>query len=145
MRSPRRRRLFRLVAITLALLPWLVAEVVLQVAGWPPRNELQDPFIGFDAERPLFELAEDGTRYQTAQERQVYFRPDSFPSEKSPKEFRVFVIGGSTVQGRPYASETAFSSWLRLALQEADETSSLHGGQLWWCFLRGVPPGSDCP
>jgi lysophospholipase L1-like esterase len=32
----------------------------------------------------------------------------------------VFILGGSTVQGRPYAIETAFSSWLELSLPLVD-------------------------
>ena len=31
-------------------------------------------------------------------------------------------MGGSTVQGRPFAIETAFSTWLELSLQAADES-----------------------
>ncbi len=41
-------------------------------------------------------------------------------SEKPANEFRIFCLGGSTVQGRPYAIETSFTTWLELSLQAAD-------------------------
>src|SRR5262249_61251249 len=49
-----------------------------------------------------------------------HFRPDSFAAKKSPHEFRVFCLGGSTVQGEPFEIETAFTTWLELSLQAAD-------------------------
>ena len=48
------------------------------------------------------------------------FRPDGFARENGPKEFRIFCLGGSTVQGSPFAIETAFSTWLELSLQAAE-------------------------
>ena len=41
-------------------------------------------------------------------------------ANKSRDEFRIFCLGGSTVQGRPYANETSFTTWLELSLQAAD-------------------------
>lgn len=117
-----RRRLwcFRIVAILLALIPWLIVEVTFQSLGWPSTTELEDPFIGFDSKLPLFTLDTESQRYVTADNRLVYFRPQSFPAQKKSNEIRIFVLGGSTVQGRPYEVETAFSTWLKLALETTD-------------------------
>jgi lysophospholipase L1-like esterase len=38
---------------------------------------------------------------------------------KRPDTFRIFCLGGSTVQGRPYAVETSFTTWLKLNLDAA--------------------------
>lgn len=117
-----RRRLwcFRAAAVLLAVLPWLVVETACRMVGWPPTSELEDPFIGFDSKLPLFTLDAESQQYVTAENRLVYFRPQSFSALKEDNEVRIFVLGGSTVQGRPYEVETAFSTWLKLALETAD-------------------------
>lgn len=81
-----------------------------------------DPFVGFSEVVPLFKLNDSRTRYEIARSRQVFFRPDSFRANKAPNEFRIFCFGGSTVQGRPYAIETSFTTWLELTLRAADPT-----------------------
>lgn len=52
-------------------------------------------------------------------ERLNLFRPASFASHKAAHSFRVFALGGSTTQGEPYSTETAFPQWLQLNLQAA--------------------------
>ncbi len=79
-----------------------------------------DPFVGFRSTRPLFVLNEDGTRFEIPKARQAYFRPESFAANKSANEYRVFVLGGSTVAGRPFGIETSFTTWLEIALRAAD-------------------------
>jgi lysophospholipase L1-like esterase len=86
---------------------------------------MDDPYVSFSSLRPLFVLDSTGTRLQTAAERLAYFRPQSFAATKSPETFRVFSLGGSTVQGRPYSVETSFTTWLKLN-------------------LRAARPGADC-
>ncbi len=117
-----RRRLwcFRAAAVLLAVLPWLVFETACWFVGWPSVSELEDPYIGFDSKLPLFTLDAESQQYVTAENRLVYFRPQSFSALKEDNEVRIFVLGGSTVQGRPYEVETAFSTWLKLALETAD-------------------------
>jgi lysophospholipase L1-like esterase len=110
--------LFRLFAVLLGLSPLLLLEVVFALLGWGVTTEADDPYIGFSEIRPLF--VRRGDRYEIPQSRQTYFRPQSFPAEKGPRTSRIFCLGGSTVQGRPYAVETAFSTWLALNLQAAD-------------------------
>lgn len=116
--SPGKRWLFRLLAVLLGLSPLLVCEVLFALLGWGAPTEAEDPYVGFSEIRPLF--VRRGDRYEIPKSRQTYFRPQSFPAEKAPDTFRIFCLGGSTVQGRPYAVETAFSTWLALDLEAAD-------------------------
>ncbi len=120
-RPLRARILFRLAAVALGLSPLLVAELICRANGWGRVEEASDPFVGFAAERPLFSLNEATQRFEIDRSRQAYFRPDSFAAAKGETEFRIFCLGGSTVQGRPYAIETSFTTWLELSLQTADD------------------------
>jgi hypothetical protein len=61
-------------------------------------------------------LNESGTSFETASERHFYFCPQSFSAVKKEDTFRIFCLGGSTVQGRPYSVETSFSTWLKFNL-----------------------------
>lgn len=116
----RKRYLFRLLAVVLPLVPLAVAEVGLRLAAEPAGEAVDvDPIAGLDQLRPLFVLDETSRRWFIPESRMNFFRPASFPADKPANTRRVFVLGGSTVGGRPYAPETAFSSWLRLRLQAA--------------------------
>lgn len=118
--SRRRRLLFRFVAVLLGLLPFVILELVLMAGGWGEPDLSEDPFVGFTATRPLFELNEAAGRYEIAPSRQDWFYPDSFVAEKPANGYRIFCIGDSTVAGRPFTIETAFSSWLKLFLEHHD-------------------------
>jgi lysophospholipase L1-like esterase len=109
-----------MLAVLCGLIPLLLAECVLRFAGCGLAEEISDPFVGFSAVRPLFELTSRGDRYETSPSRLSYFCRESFAAEKPLHEFRVFCLGGSTVQGRPYAIETSFTAWLELRLHDAD-------------------------
>jgi len=115
-----RKLVFRITALALGLMPLVVIELVLAGLGWGEPNWQDDPFVGFRGIRPLFVLNEARGRYEIPPARQIYFRPQSFPAAKSRGEYRAFCLGGSTVQGQPYSTETAFSTWLELALHAAD-------------------------
>jgi lysophospholipase L1-like esterase len=114
--------MFRLAAILLGLLPFLLFELVLIGIDWKQPSGVTDPFVGFTEIRPLFIL--DGNQYKISDSRQPLFRPESFAAEKAPDEFRIFCIGGSTVQGRPFAIETAFSTWLEQQLSVLDSSKN---------------------
>ncbi len=121
--SPDARRriwLFRLAAVLLGLSPFLLAELLCVLCGWGRPDYHADPFVGFRGSQPLFVLNEDEERYEIPPARQVFFRPESFAARKGANEFRIFCLGGSTVQGRPYAIETSFTTWLELSLQAAE-------------------------
>ena len=117
-RSSRLRR-FQILAVLLACTPFLLVEMTVRLFGWGLPRESYDPYLGFESVQPLFVLDQDQQRYQVAESRLDFFRPEQFSARKSPGTYRVFCLGGSTVQGRPYALETAFSSWLGLSLQAA--------------------------
>lgn len=96
---------------------------------------------------PLFVRDETGSRYVTAKSRWKYFAPDSFPAEKAPGTFRVFCIGGSTVQGRPYSIETSFPTWMKLGLAEADPGRTwevVNCGGISYATYRLVPILEEC-
>jgi lysophospholipase L1-like esterase len=120
--SRSKRWAFRASAMLLGLSPFLIAEAMLRIADWQPPTPIGDPFVDFQSIRPLF-IADDHKQMMvTAANRLEYFRPESFAIEKHEDEFRIFCVGGSTVQGRPYAIETSFTKWLELALQAADSS-----------------------
>ena len=112
--------LFRLSAVAIGLAPFLLAEATFAILDWGRPDYEQDPFVGFSAVYPLFVLNEDGTRYEIPPSRRTFFRRESFAAKKGDNEFRIFCLGGSTVQGRPFAIETSFTTWLEINLQAAD-------------------------
>ncbi len=141
-RSLRRRWLFRVVAVLLGLSPLLVSETVLRLIDWQPPGAVIDPYVGFNSVRPLFELGDDRTHWQIAANRKPLFRDDSFVADKPEAGLRVFCVGGSTVQGRPFGIETAFSTWLEINLQllQPDrEVEVINCGGVSYASYRLVP------
>ncbi len=119
--GPRKRLLFRVIAVMLGLSPLFVVECALRVLDLgAPEASANDPFVGFAGREPLFVLDKRAGRYKTATTRLKCFRPQTFAAQKAPGTFRIFCLGGSTVQGRPFAVETSFTSWLALSLRAAD-------------------------
>lgn len=111
----------RLMAMLLACLPVVLLELGLRGMDDSATQAIDyDPYVGLNQLRPLFVFNEDSDRWEIPPERYNFFRPESFSAKKPSGTRRVFVLGGSTVQGRPYATETAFSTWLRLWLESAD-------------------------
>ena len=119
-RSSRRVWTFRIAAVLLGIAPFLLFEGVCALCGWGRPDVHDDPFVGFSAVRPLFVLNDNQSRYEIPKARQTHFRPASFAAEKPGNGFRIFCLGGSTVQGRPFAVETSFTTWLEIALRSAD-------------------------
>jgi len=109
----------RVASVAVGLSPFVVLESVLWVSGVGQAVVAKDPYVGFVDVSPLFVHDTDTDRYSIPRDREL-FQPDSFPAIKAPGTSRIFCLGGSTVQGRPYGIETAFSTWLRIALEEAD-------------------------
>jgi len=141
-KSPFRALFFRAAAVLVGLAPWLAAEAVLSLLGWGQADYSADPFLGFRNVRPLFRVSDDGTRYEIDPARQAFFRPDSFALAKPPDEFRIFCLGGSTVQGRPFEIETSFTTWLELSLQAADPSRKwevINCGGVSYASFRLVP------
>ena len=112
--------LFRCAAVLLGLTPLVLLELLFYALGWGRPDVRDDPLVSFHGIRPLFVLNDAGTHYEIPPGRQAFFRPQSFTARKSDQGYRIFCLGGSTVQGRPYATETSFTSWLRIGLQAAE-------------------------
>ncbi|NND99111.1 MAG: SGNH/GDSL hydrolase family protein [Pirellulaceae bacterium] len=113
----------RLAALLLGCLPFVLLEIGMRMFVPPPavaEGIDNDPIVDLHQLRPLFVHNERADRWEIPPERYNYFRPASFPAAKSATTKRIFVLGGSTVQGRPYEHETAFSTWLKLQLQSAN-------------------------
>lgn len=111
--------IFRLLAVLIGLSPLLLAEGILRAFGVGRATDYNDPFVGFSDIHPLFVLDDDQERYHIPKSRYTHFRPESFLADKPADEFRIFVLGGSTVQGEPYVIETSFTTWLELSLRAA--------------------------
>ena len=140
--SKRKKILFRVGAIGVGLLPLVVLELILIATGWHASDAVRDPYIGFTENRPLFVENEDGTRFEIAGNRKPLFQPDSFLIKKPKDDFRIFCIGGSTVQGRPFSIETAFPKWMELSLSAADDTRrwrAINCGGVSYASYRLVP------
>lgn len=146
-RSRSRCWLFRVLAIGCGLFPFVVLELSLSIADVGRRDSTDDPFVGFAEVVSLFELTEDGTKYQIAERRRKFFAHDEFPADKAPDTFRIFCLGGSTVQGRPYSIETSFTTFLRIALEEADPETNwevVNCGGISYASYRLVPILKEC-
>ena len=117
--SRKRVLLFRCLAVCSPIVLLIVLECAFRLFGVGNPDALQDPFVGFSAVQPLF-VQQDDT-HVTAASRLDFFRKDSFAATKSANTKRIFCLGGSTVQGRPWSLDTAFPRCLQIALQQATE------------------------
>lgn len=114
----RSRWWYPLLAVVIGLVPLSLAELACYIFGWG----VPEPHLAtFENVRPLFVPDSSGEWMVVAENRLGYFRPARFDVQKALNEKRIFCLGGSTVQGRPYATETAFTTWLQLALNAAKE------------------------
>ena len=71
-----RKLLFRLAAVMIALVPFVLAEVTFAIFGWGRPDYSHDPFVGFRDVRPLFALNEEGTRYEEQYEEVYELTPE---------------------------------------------------------------------
>jgi hypothetical protein len=137
----------RALGLLIALLFLGAVEGLCRLAGWGQADPSHDPFAGFDERVPLFTVDPLTNNHVIAPERLKFFIKDSFPRHKRKGTFRIFCIGGSTVQGRPYAIETAFSSWLRLSLSAAypnKQWEVVNCGGVSYASYRLVPILAEC-
>jgi len=116
----RRRWAFRLAAVAVGLLPFVVLEAALRVLDVGRPTEYLDPYVGFSNLHPQFQLDEDAGKYKTTLSREMFFGRQEFPARKPRNGFRGFVLGGSTVRGRPYTTESAFAKWVEVELAAGD-------------------------
>ena len=142
-----RRWLFRLASVFCGLSLFAAFELFCRAADWGRAETVQDPFVEFTSIRPLFELTAEGRTYHTSPARRGFFREVSFAAKKPPGEFRVFVFGGSTVQGNPFSIETSFPTYLQIALEHADPDHSwkvVNCGGVSYASYRLLPVLQEC-
>ena len=158
MQANRRFRIwwFRVAAVLLGLSVFVAVEAVCVLCDVAEPKLDDDPFVGFSAVYPLFELDEsasqsaeqaDAARYVIPQTRRKFFAAESFPATKSKNTFRVFCLGGSTVQGRPFSKQTSFTTWLQLSLQAADPHRNwevINCGGVSYASYRLIPILQEC-
>ena len=143
-KRPARRRafLFHLVAVLVVLSPLAMVEIIARLCVPAPPVNPEDPYVSFTGLRPLFVLDSTGMCFETAKERFAAFRRQSFAAAKGPQTFRIFCLGGSTVQGHPYSVETSFPTWLTLSLRAArpaTEWEIVNCGGVSYASYRLVP------
>lgn len=120
MKADKKKWTFRALAVVVGLTPFLIAESVLRLLDLPERAVAADPYVDLHNLRPLLEPDPDNQSYvRIAEERLHLFRPLSFPVEKPEKVLRIVALGGSTTQGEPFSTETAFPKWCGLSLEAA--------------------------
>jgi lysophospholipase L1-like esterase len=133
---------FRVAAVLLGLLPLSAVELALRGLDLGRATESNDPFVGFSDIHPLLVLNDPAERYEIPRSRQLHFEPESFAAVKPAREFRIFVLGGSTVQGRPWSIATSFTTWLELHLNSADPSRTyevINCGGVSYASYRLVP------
>ncbi|MEO1996041.1 MAG: SGNH/GDSL hydrolase family protein [Planctomycetaceae bacterium] len=141
-----RRWGFRCAAVLLGLSVFPLAELVCACCGWGVHHEVDDPFVGFSDVYPLFVRNSETAHWEIPKSRRKFFKPESFPVDKGGRR-RVFCFGGSTVQGRPFATETSFTSWLEIALNCATPKQSwrvINCGGVSYASYRLVPIVEEC-
>lgn len=142
-----RRWLFRLASVFCGLSLFGAFELFCAAADWGRADVGEDPFVGFTSIRPLFALTPAADLFHTSPARRGFFREVSFAAKKPPGEFRIFVFGGSTVQGNPFSIETSFPSYLQIALEQADPARSwkvVNCGGVSYASYRLLPVMQEC-
>lgn len=146
-RTPGRLWLLRSLSIVCGLSLFVVAELACCLLGVGESRLEDDPFVGFSNLQPLFEKDSDGDRFVIPKSRLKFFRPEEFAASKPAGTRRIFCLGGSTVQGRPFAKETSFTTWLELALEQAEPDHKwevINCGGISYASYRLVPILQEC-
>ena len=111
-----------MMAVLLGLMPFVIVEASLRLLGLPRHVPAVDPFVDLHNLRPLFEPdPEQPSMLRISPSRLHLFRPARFERAKPSGTYRVFALGGSTTQGEPYSTQTAFPTWMGLCLETAAE------------------------
>ncbi len=85
--------------------------------------------------------------FETSKTRLGFFAPQSFQIPKPKREFRIFVFGGSTVQGNPFQPATSFTTFLEQALKAASDEYDwkvINCGGISYASYRLVPIMQEC-
>jgi len=106
-------------SITVGALLLLSFEVAARQFGWLDPTEREDPYLGFPGTSPLYrvERADDGSEVYRRSPNKATYREAEFPVAKSPREFRVFCVGGSSVRSDAFmAPDASFPHLLEIYL-----------------------------
>lgn len=138
---------FRAVSVLLGLSAFIIVEAACRIAGWGAESPSTGHFAEFAGVRPLFRQDKATGEYSIAANRRRYFSAESFAAAKPPKEFRIFVFGGSTVQGRPFSIPTSFTTFLEMALNAASPHTNwqvVNCGGISYASYRLLPIMQEC-
>ncbi|MDB4743442.1 SGNH/GDSL hydrolase family protein [Planctomicrobium sp.] len=138
---------FRLFAVLIGLFPFVLLEFGLSLAEVGQSASKGDPFVEFLNSQPLFVLDKERKQMTIASFRREFFVHDEFPVEKKPGTYRIFCLGGSTVQGRPYSIQTSFPTWLKLGLEAAEPNINwevINCGGVSYASYRLLPIMQEC-
>jgi hypothetical protein len=138
--------LFRLAAVLLGLSVFPLLELACRVIR-PETVAPPNAWQQFSGTQPLFELSPDGQHYTVAQNRRQFFAEDQFAAQKPDKGRRVFIFGGSTVQGRPFSIPTSFGTFLKISLQQAAPETQwevVNCGGISYASYRLLPLMQEC-
>lgn len=124
----------------ICLLPLI--EGGLALAGIRPLAE-DDLFVGFEGTLPLFveEPGSGGRRFVLNPVKKGHFDSQPFENPKPPGMFRIVAVGGSTVYGHPYRSDTSFPRWTALLLGWVDPSvryESVNAGGISYASYRDL-------
>ncbi|MCH7990525.1 MAG: hypothetical protein IID46_15395, partial [Planctomycetes bacterium] len=108
----------------IGVLPFVLLEVSLRCLDIGNPSGDIDSRAGFNSSQTVFEHDEDAHVYKRVRSLGEFFGPQEFSDEKPANGFRVFCLGGSTVRGRPYQTETAFPQWIQIELAARDAERS---------------------
>ena len=125
--------------IGFALLPFVLLECGLRLFGVGESES--EVHAGFGDTSPLFEIDSKGT-YRTSVAKGQFFVREEFEATPRKGERRIFVLGGSTVQGRPFSIDTSFAKWLELRLnaeQTGHEYRAINCGGISYASYRLRP------
>lgn len=145
--SPARRIVFRIIAVCLGLSIFGLFEGVCRLTGLGTQSSVRDAFSEFASIRPLFTADSNSDHYRIAENRREFFADDSFLAEKPENGRRIFVFGGSTVQGRPFSTPTAFTSFLEIGLATIEPQYTwevVNCGGISYASYRLVPILEEC-
>jgi tetratricopeptide (TPR) repeat protein len=115
--DPKRERIFRLLALFLPVLFFLLLEGGLRLFNYGGTLELFIPASGDYAEYKMCN-PKVGRRYFFMQSTVPDPPADIFLTDKPENGYRIFVLGGSTAAGYPYAENVMFSRILDFQLRE---------------------------
>ncbi|MBI4963508.1 MAG: tetratricopeptide repeat protein [Desulfomonile tiedjei] len=129
-----------LFGLLVCLVFFAVLEAILRVWDLPTMDPAEDPYVGFSATKPLYEVKEGIA--STADYKLKAFNQASFSVPKRPNTMRVFCFGGSTTYGHPFDARSSFSRWLEDLLKASSPEKNfevINAGGISYASYRIVP------